>query len=149
MGKDKKTKYNNKKIEIDGYKFDSRDESLFYLHLKGLKEQGIVVNFYLQPKFELIPKFEYQGKKRQAMTYSPDFKVSYASGDIMYYDVKSLGTTTQQGELRRKLFEYFYPQKNLVWICRNLKHGDKHGWIIYEDLKKIYRDKKKEDKKDV
>lgn len=142
-------KYNSKKTVIDGIQFDSKDESLFYLHLKALVEMEIVEGFSLQPKYELIPKFKYQGKNRQAMTYSPDFKVHYTDGDIVLYDVKSIGTATQQGELRRKLFEYKYPELNLVWICRNLKHGNEAGWIVYEDLKKIYRDKKKGMKQNV
>lgn len=137
------SKYKNKKIEIDGIKFDSKDESLYYLYLKDCKERGTIIDFELQPKYELIPKFEYQGQSRRAMTYSPDFKITNKDGSILVVDIKSMGTATQQGELRRKLFEYYYPELELVWLCRNLKHGDVNGWIRYEDLKKIYRDNKK------
>lgn len=139
----KKPKYNNKKIEIDGIKFDSKDESLYYLYLKRLLEKGSITKFETQPKYELIPKFKYQGKNRRAMTYSPDFRIFRADNSEYLVDVKSMGTSTQQGELRRKLFEYFNPDIELIWICRNLKHGDLDGWIVYEDLKKIYRDAKK------
>ena len=138
-----KTKYNNKKIEIDGIKFDSKDESLYYLDLKASKEQGQIKDFELQPKYELIPKFKYRGESRRAITYSPDFKIVYPDGAIYLIDVKSMGTATQQGELRRKLFEYRYPELDLRWVCRNLKHSDGTGWIEYEKLKKIYRDNKK------
>lgn len=144
----KKQKYNNKKIYIDDIKFDSRDESLYYLHLKTLKKKGIVKEFELQPKYELIPKFQYQGQNRRAMTYAPDFIVTDSDNNVTVIDVKSMGTATQQGELRRKLFEYYYPELNLIWICRNLKHGDEYGWIVYEDLKKIYRDNKKRKSKE-
>lgn len=144
----KKQKYNNKKIEIDGIKFDSRDESLYYLYLKECVDEGSVFHFELQPKYELVPKFQYMGENRRAMTYSPDFKITKTDGTNYVVDVKSMGTATQQGELRRKLFEYYYPEIELIWVCRNLKHGDQDGWIKYEDLKKIYRDNKKK-KKDV
>lgn len=140
---EKKRKYNNKKITIDGVEFDSRDESLYYLHLKALKEKGLIKKFELQPKYTLIPKFQYQGQNRRAMTYAPDFKVTDAEDNVTVIDVKSMGTATQQGELRRKLFEFYYSDENLVWLCRNLKHGDQYGWIKYEDLKRIYRDNKK------
>lgn len=140
---EKKKKYNNKKAEIDGIKFDSKDESLYYLYLKRLKDLEKILDFELQPKYELIPKFVYQGQNRRAMTYSPDFLVTNNDNTIYTVDVKSMGTSTQQGELRRKLFEYYYPDIELLWVCRNWKHGDQDGWIKYEDLKKIYRDAKK------
>ena len=138
------SKYKNKKVEIDNIKFDSRDESLYYLLLKSQKEADLIKDFELQPKYELIPKFEYQGKKRRAITYTPDFNIIHHDNSITAVDVKSMGTATQQGEIRRKLFEYRFPDIKLIWVCRNLKHGDKDGWILFEDLKKIYRDNKKE-----
>jgi len=144
----RKTKYNNKKIIIDGITFDSKDESIYYLLLKSQKENGMIKDFILQPKYELIPKFVYFDKKVQACTYSPDFNVIHFDDTITAVDVKSMGTATQQGEMRRKLFEYRYPNVKLIWVCRNLKHGDKDGWILYEDLKKIYRDNKKKKKED-
>lgn len=140
------SKYNNKKVIIDDIEFDSKDESIYYLLLKQQKESGLIKDFQLQPKYELVPKFEYRGKKRQAVTYTPDFNVIHLDDSITAVDVKSIGTATQQGELRRKLFEYRFPNINLIWVCRNLKHGDTEGWILYEDLKKIYRDNKKKKK---
>lgn len=142
-------KYHNKKVEVDGHVFDSRDESLYYLLLKSQKEAGFIKDFELQPKYELVPKFEYQGKKRRAITYTPDYNIIHFDNSITAVDVKSIGTATQQGTLRRKLFEYRYPNIELVWVCRNLKHGDKDGWIRYENLKKIYRDNKKKKKQEV
>ncbi|HBF3147915.1 TPA: DUF1064 domain-containing protein, partial [Clostridioides difficile] len=50
------SKYNNKKIVIDGIKFDSKDESEYYLYLKEKKENGEIKDFGLQQKFELQPK---------------------------------------------------------------------------------------------
>jgi hypothetical protein len=142
------SKYKNKKIEIDGIKFDSKDESLYYLLLKEFKEEGAIKDFKLQPKYELVPKFKYMGESRRAITYTPDFKVIHTNDTISVIDIKSIGTATQQGELRRKLFEYKYPNISLIWLCRNLKHGDKYGWIDYDKLKKIYRENKKNKSKE-
>lgn len=147
-GKKTKSKYKNKKIVVDGIEFDSKDESIYYLLLKQQKENGLIKDFEIQPKYELVPKFEYQGKKRQAVTYTPDFNIIHFDDSITAVDVKSIGTATQQGELRRKLFEWRYPKIELIWVCRNLKHGDSDGWIVYEDLKKIYRDNKKKREKE-
>jgi len=139
-----KNKYNSNKITVDGILFSSHDEAHYYEYLKGLKAQGQIMNFELQPKFELIPKFEKAGKKYQAINYSPDFTVYHLDGGVEYIDVKSMGTATQQGELRRKLWEYRYPELKLTWVCRNLKWSDGSGWIVYEELKKIYAKKKRE-----
>ena len=58
------SKYNNKKVIIDEIIPDSRDESLYYLLLKSQKENGLIKDFILQPKYELLPKFEYFGQKK-------------------------------------------------------------------------------------
>ena len=55
----RRTKYNSNKIIIDGTKFDSKDEAKYYEYLKQMKFEGKILNFELQPKFILIPKFQY------------------------------------------------------------------------------------------
>lgn len=135
------SKYNAKKIEIDGIEFDSKDESRFYLYLKDKKAKGEIRDFGLQQKFELIPKFEKDGKKYRAMTYTPDFVIFHNDGTEEYIDVK--GFSTQQGEMRKKLFDYFYRDKKLTWISINFKYGNEDGLIEYKEL----QDKRKEAKK--
>lgn len=138
------SKYGSKSITVDGTKFDSKDEAKYYLYLKKRKAAGEILNFELQPKFVIIPKFEYQGKKECESTYTLDFTVYNLDGTVDYIDVKSLGTATQQGELKFKLLRSLHPELNFKWICRNLTHGDINGWILYKDLKKIYSKKKRE-----
>lgn len=137
------SKYNSKKIVIDGITFDSKDEGKYYEHLKSLKAKGKILNFERQPKFIVNDAYTYFGKRKRAITYTPDFTVYHLDGSMEYTDVKTLGTATQQGELRRKLFESRYNDKKLTWVCRNLKYGDEYGWIEYEALKKIRRENKK------
>ena len=136
------SKYNNKKIVIDGIKFDSKYESEYYLYLKEKKENGEIKDFGLQQKFELQPKFKKDGKSYRAITYTVDFAIYKWNGEVVYIDVK--GYSTQQGELRKKLFDYKYQDKILIWISKGKKYGV-DGWIEYDELKK----KRKENKKKV
>ena len=135
-----KTKYHSETIYFDGIKFDSKDELLYYKYLLDIKKTRNI-QIELQPKFELIPNYVYQGKKHRGITYTADFKVTDEYGDVAIIDIK--GMETQQGNMRRKMFEYKYPDKNLLWISRNIKYG-KDGWVEYDELKKIRSRNKKE-----
>ena len=129
------TKYNNIKIIVDGIKFVSKAEADYYLYLKQMVEEGVVSTFSCQPKFTLIPSYEKYGKKVRPSTYTPDFYVKYANGNEEYIDVKGMGT--QAGELRRKLFDYLYPELTLKWVAKSFKYGNEYGWIDYDELNKI------------
>lgn len=104
------SKYNNKKIVIDGIKFDSKDESEYYLYLKEKKENGEIKDFGLQQKFELQPKFKKDGKSYRAITYTVDFAIYKWNGEVVYIDVK--GYSTQQGELRKSFLTINIRTKN-------------------------------------
>ena len=138
----RKTKYGSKKTIVDNIEFDSKDEARYYVYLKKEVQEGRILKFELQPKYVLIPKFEKLGVKHRQATYSPDFKIFKADGTVELIDVK--GFSTQQGDLRRKLFDSLYQEK-LIWVCRNLKYGNKDGWIEYEELKKKRAKRKKEE----
>ncbi|MDD7793672.1 DUF1064 domain-containing protein [Clostridium sp. 'White wine YQ'] len=135
------SKYGAKKIVIDGITFDSKDEGKYYEYLKRQKAQGKIINFELQPKYELLGSFKKNGKTHRAITYTPDFLVFHLDGTTELIDVK--GTNTQQGDMRRKMFDSRYPEIKLTWVARNLKHGNEDGWIEYEELKKVRRENKK------
>ena len=122
------SKYNSKKIQVDGITFDSKDEAKYYEALKIRKAKGEILNFELQPRFTLTNSFKKNGKTYRAITYTPDFTVYHNDGSVEYVDVK--GMTTQQGELRIKLFNYFY---------RDLKLSI----VDFYELKKLRRDNKK------
>jgi hypothetical protein len=132
------TKYNSKKCQWDGYDFDSKDEMLYYLLLKQRLADGEIAKLILQPKYELVPKFEKNGVKSRAMCYSPDFEIWHHDGTIEVIDVK--GMATQQGDMRRKLFDFYYPNIKLTWISRSIKYGE-NGWIEYDELKKCRKRK--------
>lgn len=104
--KEKKTKYNNKKIKFMGHKFDSKDELNYYKYLliHYTQEQIIV-----KPKFILQPKFkdEWTNKGIREINYIPDFQI----GNIVI-DVK--GCATVDFKLKAKIFKYKYPEFNLI-----------------------------------
>ena len=133
------SKYNNRRMAVGGYIFDSKDEAKYYELLKDKKAQGLIVNFELQPQYELQPSFKRDGKTIRAITYTADFLIYHNDGTEEAVDIKSLGTATQQGLLRRKMFWHKYQGLKLTWLCRNLKHGDENGWIEYDELKKARR----------
>lgn len=135
-----RSKYGAKKIVIDGITFDSKDEGKYYEYLKKLKAQGKILNFELQPKYELQPSFKKYGKTHRAITYAPDFLIYHLDDSEELIDVK--GTETQQGNMRKKMFDYKYPDLKLTWVARSLKYSPT-GWIDYDQLKKIRKENKK------
>lgn len=137
-------KYGNKKVYVENIKFDSKVEAKYYLYLLKLKEEGLVKNIRLQPKFELQPKFKKYDKGYRAITYTPDFEVEYSDGSIIYIDTK--GTSTHEGDMKRKMFDYKYPELTLKWISKSVKWGI-DGWIDYDELKRLRKENKKNKEK--
>lgn len=134
------SKYKNKKIVIDGITFDSKDESYYYQYLLKLKAEGKIINFELQPKYELQPAFQKNGKKYRPIYYVADFLVYHNDGSEEVIDIK--GMAVPVALLKRKEFDYHYPELKLTWLVRNLKYGI-DGWIEYDALKSIRSKNKK------
>ena len=134
------SKYNANKIVIDGYNFDSKAEGQFYENLKEFKSKELILNFELQPKYELQPKFTKDGINHRQISYIADFLIYELDGSMKVIDVK--GMAVPVAILKRKMFNYKYPELKLTWIVRNLKYG---GWVEYDELKRLRR-KAKNDK---
>ena len=126
-------KYHNKKVEYVGRLFDSKAEADFY---RFLLEKVKPVEIICQPTVELQPSFKKDGKTVRAITYTPDFFVKFANGKEVYVDVK--GMSTQQGELKRKIWWYKYPNKKLIWVATSKKYS-LSGWIEWGHLNKQRR----------
>jgi len=133
------TKYNSSKVKAYGRTWDSKVELQNYEYLLKQQKSGEVLEITIQPTCVLLPKFERNGKKYRAITYTPDYLVKYSDGSEVYIDVK--GMSTPASELRRKLFMYFY-EKPLQWISQSKKYSET-GWIDFDTLRKIRRDNKK------
>ncbi len=101
-------KYNAKKTIIDGIKFDSKKEANRYCELKLLEKAGEIIKLELQPRFQLQPKFEKNGKKYRAIEYVADFRYfDMASKKMVVEDVKGFRKMPVY-LMKRKMFEYVY-----------------------------------------
>lgn len=100
-------KYHNKKVEYDGYTFDSIKEKNYYIKLKLLEKAGKIKELELQKEFELQPSFKLNNKTSRKITYRADFTCKTTEDDKMHVvDVK--GFRTDVYRLKKKLFEYKY-----------------------------------------
>jgi len=98
----RKQKYNNKKVTIDGYTFDSTNESRWYI---VYRDDPTVIDLQVHPRYTLVPKFtNANGIKRRARSYIADFLVTYEDGRQEIVDVK--GFETPLFKLKRDVFEY-------------------------------------------
>ena len=100
------SKYNAKRTELDGITFDSKREADRYAMLKILQMAGEISDLELQPEFELIPGYVYEGKKVRAINYRADFRYRNR-GQVVVEDVK--GHKTMEYLLNKKMLLYKYP----------------------------------------
>ncbi len=109
-------KYGAKKTIVDGITFDSKAEAARYCELKLLKKAGEIKDFTLQPVFELQPKFkDSTGKTVRAIKYIADFLITWKDGSVTVEDVKGF-KGNQVFLLKKKLFEYKYPDVKLILV---------------------------------
>lgn len=109
------TKYHNKKVCVNGKIFDSKKEALRYIELVRMEQAGFIVDLETQPKFILQSKFKKNGKTIQAITYFADFMYKETkSNKVIVEDVK--GVRTEVYKIKKKLFEYKYPDLTIVEI---------------------------------
>ncbi len=102
-------KYKNKKVIIDGIKFDSLKEGKRYKELKLLERAGFIKNLELQKSFELQPSFKKNGKTIRKIVYIADFVYfDTKQGKTIIEDTK--GFRTDVYTLKKKIFEYKYPE---------------------------------------
>jgi len=106
---DRRSKYNNRKVEADGYTFDSQAEYRRYCELKLMERAGEIVELRVHERWELLAAFRRKdGIWQRAITYEDDFDyVEVATGAFVVEDVK--GARTQVFRLKEKLFRANYP----------------------------------------
>lgn len=132
------SKYNNKKVKIDGHVFDSKAEADYYSGLKIRQAADEITRFELQPRFTLQPAFTKKGMKFKAITYSADFMVYLPNGDVEVVDIK--GMVTETFAVKKKMFEYKYPHLQLILLKHVIKYG---GFITLDEYNKLKREEKK------
>ena len=98
------SKYNAKKVEIDGIKFDSKAEGEYYLHLKQQVSERQILGFERQKRMLLQEGFNVEGVKGKIrpIFYVVDFIITENDGTLTYVDVK--GMETDVFKLKKKLF---------------------------------------------
>lgn len=102
------TKYNNKKITVDGQIFDSKKEASRYEELRLLEKAGAIKDLRTQVKFKLIPaqRDEATGKViERECSYKADFVYSEGEKTVVE-DVK--GFRTKEYVIKRKLMLWRY-----------------------------------------
>lgn len=93
------SKYGNKKVELDGFLFDSKRESQRYVELKLLERAGEIENLELQPQFPCIVN------KKKICIYIADFRY-VEKGRTVIEDSK--GVRTDVYKIKKKLVEALY-----------------------------------------
>lgn len=103
-----KSKYRNRKKEVDGITFDSEKEAKMYATYKLLKRSGEIKSFERQVKMPITIN------NKHIANYFLDFKVEYSDGRIEYIDVKAKDKETQKWittdvfQLKKKLVQAIY-----------------------------------------
>lgn len=101
------SKYKNKKIFIDGIKFDSIREGNRWCELKILERAGKISDIELQPIFIICPSVIWNGRKLAARKYIADFMYTENNKKVVE---DSKGAITKIYSLKRSLFLTQYPQ---------------------------------------
>lgn len=106
-------KYRSKKVSFNGYVFDSGKEMLRYQELMLLEKYGKISNLVLQPRFTLQESFKKNGKTYRKIEYIADF--AYLDNETMKLVIEDTkGFKTEVYKLKKKLFEYRYPDYKIV-----------------------------------
>lgn len=112
----KNNKYNAKKVEYNGIKFDSAFELKCWQYLEQLVEEDKITNLNRQVKFELLPA----NCMYRALNYVADFTF-YVGNDYIVADAK--GMVLPEFRIKQKIFfdKYKYP----INIFKKLSDIDK------------------------
>lgn len=107
----KKQKYNNDKVERDGFTYDSKKEANRGDILNQLQADGKIMSLERQKPFVLIEPFTYQGKTIRGVKWIADFYYFDCERKLwVAEDVKSPITKKKpEYVIKKKLFMTKYP----------------------------------------
>ena len=90
---------------VDNIVFASKAEMKRYFELKLMVKAGEIQELQLQPRFELQPAFERNGKHFQAITYVADF--AYFDNKTKKRVIEEVkGVETEAYKIKRKMFHF-------------------------------------------
>ena len=101
------TKYNSKKITVDGEKFDSKREYKRWCELLLLQRAGKIADLDRQVKFELIPSQRVDGKVVERPVY-------YVA-DFVYVDTATSQKVAEDSK-GFKTRDYVIKRKLMLWV---------------------------------
>lgn len=117
-----KHKYNAKKTEIDGIKFDSAFEARVYTYLRD----NNVKILDRQIRFVLQDKFRFKGEAIRTIEYKPDFLIEW-NWQQFYIDAK--GMQDAQFKIKLKMWQFRYGQTWLeLLIVKSIKDLESQLW---------------------
>lgn len=121
--------------------FDSKLEMQYYqqIVIPGLQD-GSIVSAERQKRYKLQPAFKYKGTTIRSIDYISDFTLFRSDGSMLVIDVK--GRPTADAKIKKKMMHYIYPDLDFVWMS----YTKATGWMQYEELERLRRQKKKEKK---
>ena len=115
----KDNKYHNQKTVVDGIKFDSKLEATRYCQLKILQRAGEIKALQIQVPYVLIPGYIKNGKKVRPLKYLADFTYYDCKKEkLIIEDVKSTTTKTKEYKIKKKLFEWRFPDLEITEITK-------------------------------
>lgn len=114
----RRSKYGNKKTEVDNVTFDSKAEAQRYRELKLMAAAGVIRDIELQPRFEFVV-----GDPAQRIgSYRGDFRYfDVAKGAVIVEDVKSPSSRTEAYMLRLRLMRACHGVEVQEWPPRKRK----------------------------
>lgn len=111
-------KYHAKKTWMKGRVYDSKKEANRAFELEMLERYGKIKNLQKQVPFVLQEGYvNKHGKKIRPITYIADFTYE-CDGKLIVEDVKSPATRTEVYKIKKKLFEYRYPNYEFLEFCK-------------------------------
>lgn len=97
----KRGKYGNRRVVVDGIRFDSQAEASRYFDLKHMERAGLIVNLELQPALPLLVNGVKVG------VYKADFRyVDVETDRIVVEDVKGVRTAVYR--LKKRMVKAIY-----------------------------------------
>ena len=93
-----------KRVELDGYSFQSVSEGDLYVYLKNLLKLGEIDSIKCQDNIHL---------SEAKFLYKPDFRVTMPDGTYQWHEMKGFETDTWRRN--RRLWKHYGPGKLTVW----------------------------------
>jgi Protein of unknown function (DUF1064) len=106
------SKYGNARTRYAGQWFDSRGEAEYARRLDRLKAAGAIRDWRRGEPWVLLASPT--GRRRDGITYRPDFEVWGPAGELRAVDYK--GYVTREFRLKAKLWKAVYPGVPLVVV---------------------------------